>query len=104
VNSSLQDATPFHLTSETSLADLNARMAAPLPMQRFRPNIVVRGGEPYAEDAWRVFNVGTIGFEWIRPCTRCAITTTDHITGERPSKEPLRTLATYRRQGNQVVF
>jgi uncharacterized protein YcbX len=103
-NSSLQDATPFHLTTEESLADLNARMAAPIPMNRFRPNIVVRGAEPYAEDHWKALAIGETTLRWIKPCTRCVATTTDHETGERLSREPLYTLARYRRWGNEVIF
>lgn len=103
-SASLHDATPFHLTSEDSLRDLNRRMNAPIPINRFRPNLVVRGADPYAEDAWKQFTIGEMSFQWIKPCTRCAITTTDQITGARPTREPLRTLATYRRLGNAVVF
>ena len=103
-NSSLQDATPFHLTTEESLADLNGRMAAPIPMNRFRPNLVVRGGQPYAEDHWKMLAIGETTLRWIKPCTRCVATTTDHETGERPSREPLYTLARYRRRGNEVIF
>ena len=104
VHSSLQDATPFHLTTEESLADLNARMTAPIPMNRFRPNIVVRGAAPYAEDGWRTITVGETTLRWIKPCTRCVATTTDQLTGERGSREPLYTLARYRRFGAEVVF
>lgn len=103
-NSSLQDATPFHLTTEESLADLNARMAAPIPMNRFRPSLVVRGAAPYAEDRWKTLAIGETTLRWIKPCTRCVATTTDHETGERPSREPLYTLSRYRRWGNEVVF
>jgi uncharacterized protein YcbX len=104
VQSTLQDATPFHLTSEDSLADLNARMERPIPMNRFRPNIVVRGAEPYAEDRWRTIAVGDSTLRWIKVCTRCVATTTDQETGERRSTDPLRTLATYRRHGLAVAF
>ena len=104
VNSSLQDATPFHLTTEESLADLNSRMATPIPMNRFRPNIVVRGAVPYAEDNWKTLRVGGTTLRWIKPCTRCVATTTDHETGERANREPLYTLARYRRWGNEVIF
>ena len=103
-NSSLQDATPFHLTTEESLADLNARMGAPIPMNRFRPNIVVRGAAPYAEDYWKSLAIGETTLRWIKPCTRCVATTTDQETGERPTREPLYTLARYRRWGNEVIF
>ena len=103
-NSSLQDATPFHLTSESSLADLNARMGAPIQMNRFRPNLVVRGAVPYAEDDWRRISIGETTLEWVKPCTRCVATTTDQETGHRENREPLYTLASYRRVGNEVVF
>jgi uncharacterized protein YcbX len=104
VHSSLQDATPFHLTSEDSLADLNARMASPIPMNRFRPNLVVRGAAPYAEDAWKTISIGDTTLRWIKPCKRCVATTTDQETGERMSREPLATLARYRRIGSDVAF
>jgi uncharacterized protein YcbX len=104
VHSSLQDATPFHLTSEDSLADLNGRMASPVPMNRFRPNLVVRGAEAYAEDRWHRIAIGEHMFRWIKPCTRCVMTTTDQETGSRDRREPLFTLSTYRRFGSEVVF
>lgn len=104
VHSSLQDATPFHLTTEESLADLNGRMAAPIPMNRFRPNLVVRGAAPYAEDGWKTIAIGETTLRWIKPCTRCVATTTDQESGERASREPLFTLAQYRRIGSEVVF
>ena len=103
-HSSLQDATPFHLTTEDSLADLNSRMAAPIPMNRFRPNLVVRGAAPYAEDAWKTLSIGDTTLQWIKPCTRCVATTTDQETGDRVNREPLFTLARYRRVGNEVAF
>ena len=104
VQSSLQDATPFDLTTEESLADLNARMLAPIPMNRFRPNLVVRGAAPYAEDDWKTITVGDTTLRWIKHCTRCVATTTDQETGERSSRDRLRTLARYRRIGSEVGF
>jgi uncharacterized protein len=103
-NSTLQDATSFHLTSESSLADLNARSSVSVPMNRFRPNVAVRGFPPYAEDRWKRIAIGDIELRWIKPCTRCATTMTDQITGERERREPLYTLSTYRRWGGEVVF
>lgn len=98
------DGYPFLLATEESLADLNGRMAAPLPMNRFRPNIVVAGVEPFAEDGWRRIRIGALVFAVVKPCARCAITTTDQATAER-GKEPLRTLATYRQvRGKGVMF
>lgn len=98
------DGYPFLLTSEASLADLNARMAAPVAMNRFRPNIVVSGTEAFAEDAWRRVRVGAIAMAVVKPCARCVITTTDQATAKRGT-EPLRTLATYRQvHGEGVMF
>jgi uncharacterized protein len=89
--------------SEASLEDLNARLEEPVPMNRFRPNLVVGGCEPYAEDGWAEMRVGDAAFRVAEPCPRCAVTTVDQRTGER-GKEPLRTLATYRRSGGEVWF
>ncbi|HIC82371.1 MAG TPA: MOSC domain-containing protein [Chromatiales bacterium] len=97
------DGFPFLLVSEASLADLNSRLEARLSMRRFRPNLVVKGCGPYAEDTWGRIRIGKIGFRVVKPCARCAITTVDPDTAER-SKEPLTTLAGYRRRGNKVYF
>lgn len=97
------DAYPFLVISEASLADLNRRLAVPLPMNRFRPNIVVSGCGPYAEDGFDHFTIGGIYFSGTTLCLRCPTTVTDQETAER-GVEPLRTLATYRRQPNGVVF
>jgi hypothetical protein len=82
--------------SEASLADLNARLDEPLPVNRFRPSFVVDGCDAYAEDTWKRFRVGNVEFRTAGPCSRCTITTTNQLTAER-GKEPLRTLAMYRR-------
>ena len=97
------DAFPFLLISEASLEDLNRRMETPLPMNRFRPNIVVTGTESYAEDQWQSIRIGDIEFAVAKSCVRCTVTTTDQATGER-GDEPLRTLATYRRVPGQGVM
>ena len=97
------DGFPFLLASEDSLADLNRRLAEPLPMNRFRPNLVVAGGEPYAEDGWNKIQIGAVVLRVVKPCGRCVVTTTDQATGER-GQEPLRTLATYRRRDGEVMF
>jgi uncharacterized protein len=97
------DAFPFLLISEESLADLNARLAQPLPMNRFRPNLVIAGGEPYAEDRLERFEAGGIAFHVVKSCDRCVVTTTDQETTER-GVEPLRTLATYRKVDGKVMF
>ncbi|KAA9332419.1 MOSC domain-containing protein [Hymenobacter busanensis] len=100
---SFADAYPFLLIGQASLDDLNQRLEQPLPMNRFRPNLVVTGTLPYAEDTWHEFRVGELAFRGIRPCGRCPVTTTDQLTAER-SAEPLRTLAQYRKAGNKVMF
>ena len=89
---------------EASLADLNARLATPLPMNRFRPNLVVAGSAPWAEDGWGDITVGGIPMEVVKSCARCVVTTTDQATGRRAGDEPLRTLATFRRQDQKVMF
>lgn len=97
------DGYPFLLTTQASLDDLNERLPEPLLMNRFRSNIVVTGTEPFAEDTWRRIKVGEVIFEVVKPCARCVVTTTDQATAER-GKEPLKTLATYRDNGNGVMF
>ncbi|MSU45696.1 MAG: MOSC domain-containing protein [Lacunisphaera sp.] len=90
------DSCPFLIICEASLADLNSRLAQPLPMNRFRPNIVVQGCAAFAEDNWTRFKIGGLVFRTAGPSVRCPITTTDQLTAVR-GKEPLKTLATYRR-------
>ena len=99
----LADSFPFLLLSEASLADLNARLERPVPMNRFRPNLVVRGCEPFAEDGWGLVRIGSITLRVVKPCARCAITTVDQQTAAK-GKEPLRTLSRFRRAGNKVLF
>jgi uncharacterized protein YcbX len=100
---SFADAYPMLLISEESLADLNRRLSVPLPMNRFRPNLVVAGCEPFEEDRWRAIRIGEVPLQVVKPCDRCVITTTDQETAER-GKEPLRTLASYRKVDGQVLF
>lgn len=97
------DSTPLHLTSLSSLDDLNGRIlekgAEPVPMERFRPNIVVTGWEtPYTEDEVREFTIGTTRLRWVKPDVRCKVTMVDQPTGLSAGPEPLRTLADYRRE------
>lgn len=90
------DAFPFLVISQASLDELNRRLPQPLPMNRFRPNIVVDGLAPFGEDAVDEFIAGDVRLRVSKPCTRCAVTTTDQITGARESDEPLRTLKEFR--------
>lgn len=94
------DAEPLLIVSQASLDQLNDRLVAageqPVPMDRFRPNIVVEGCEPFAEDAWPRLRIGSATLRHGGLCARCIVTTTDQRTGER-GKEPLKTLAAFRR-------
>ncbi len=100
---SFADAYPFLLLSEGSLQQLNNRLNLPVPMDRFRPNIVVDGCRPHAEDDWGTVRVGEVDFAVAKSCVRCVITTNNQQTGER-GREPLQTLATYRLQDGQILF
>lgn len=101
---SFADAYPFLVISEGSVRDLNDRLIAqgadPVPLNRFRPSLVVSGCAPYAEDTWSRLTIGDIAFRAGGLCARCVVTTTDQTTGERGS-EPLRTLASYRRDARE---
>ncbi len=97
------DGFPFLLISQASLDDLNSRLERPLPMLRFRPNLVVSGCDPYAEDRWRRLRIGDLEFRIAKPCSRCIIPTIDPATAQR-SAEPLRTLRGYRRRDNKIYF
>ena len=98
------DGFPFLLISQASLDDLNRRMGLNLPMERFRPNLVVSGCEPYAEDDWKRIRIGDLSFRVVKPCSRCVIPTVNPETGEREGNEPLKTLMSYRKEGNKVYF
>src|SRR5690606_22978936 len=99
----LQDAFPFLVIGQSSLDDLNKRLDTPVPMNRFRPNLVFTGGAPYEEDTWKEISIGEHIFTGARPCVRCTLPGVDQDTGI-PGKEPLRALATYRKTGNKVLF
>jgi uncharacterized protein YcbX len=96
------DSTPLHLTTLSSLDDLNARILErggdPVPMARFRPNIVVSDvPAPFAEDAWRTIGAGSARLRYVKPDIRCQVTMVYQDSGEKAGPEPLRTLATFRR-------
>ena len=101
---SFADGFPLLLASVASLEDLNSRMEVPVPMSRFRTNLVVAGSDPWAEDAWARIRVGQVRFRYAKPCGRCSVTTVDQDTGLPMGDEPLRTLATFRKVGNAVNF
>jgi uncharacterized protein YcbX len=98
------DGYPLLIATEASLADLNARLPSPLPMDRFRPNLVVAGSAAFDEDEWLCLEVGEIVMDVVKPCARCAITRVDQSTGVRGDGEPLRTLGTFRKAKGGVMF
>jgi uncharacterized protein YcbX len=100
---SFADAFPFLIISEASLADLNSRLDEPVPMNRFRPNLVIAGSEPYEEDRWERVQIDGLRLRIVKPCARCVVTTTDQATAQR-SEEPLRTLSRYRKSWGKVMF
>lgn len=107
---SFADGYPLLVTTVASLDALNSLMAqgdhaaeGPLPMNRFRPNVVVAGTEAWAEDHWSRISIGEVDFRVAKTCGRCVVTTTDQDTAER-GREPLRTLARHRRIGGSLVF
>ncbi|MFL6375045.1 MAG: MOSC domain-containing protein [Pyrinomonadaceae bacterium] len=126
---SFADGYPYLLVGEGSLDELNRRIshapsgqekgtgpfhadihaeAMSIPMNRFRPNFVVKGSEPFAEDTWKRVRIGGTVFHVVKPCARCPIPTIDQSTGVRHSSEPTKTLSTFRqvrRNGkNKILF
>lgn len=111
---SFADGYPVLVTNTASLADLNARLgqtygdgdrAPTLPMNRFRPNIVLEHDVAFAEDTWSRLQIGTVQLDLVKPCDRCVVTTTDQISGQRDrTQEPLKTLATFRNIPKQGIM
>lgn len=100
---SYADAYPFLLISQASLDNLNSKLKDALPMDRFRPNIVFTGGEPFGEDLMHTFTIGDVTFHGVKLCARCPIPTINQQTLHR-GKEPLKTLAGYRFKNNKILF
>jgi uncharacterized protein len=95
---------PYHLLGEASLEDLNQRLANPVPLDRFRPNLVIAGAPAFAEDNWRAIQINRYTFHIVKPCERCAITTVDPVKGIMTGQEPLKTLAKFRTFNQKVLF
>ncbi|MFC1660350.1 MOSC domain-containing protein [Gemmatimonadota bacterium] len=100
---SFADGYPLHLASESSLEDLNSRLRDAVDMGRFRPNLVVAGGEPWEEDTWREVEIGKTRLELVKPCARCQVTVVDQSSGALGA-EPLKTLGVFRRFQGKVYF
>ncbi len=104
---SFADGYPLLLTTTGSLDELGGWLAAegdqPVPMTRFRPNVVVAGTQPWAEDRWLRVRIGEVPFRVVKPCGRCVVTTIDQQTGVR-GRQPLKMLGRHRRFGQELVF
>jgi len=100
---SLADGYPYLVTGEESLNNLNKKLLDSVPMNRFRPNIVVKTTIPHEEDLWENISMGATVFKNMKPCGRCSIITIDQSTGIS-NNETLRVLNTYRKSGNSVLF
>ncbi len=100
---SLADGYPLLIIGQSSLDDLNGRLASPVPINRFRPNLVFMGGEPFEEDNWKLFNIGKNRFAGVKPCARCIVPTINQDTAEK-EREPLLTLSRYRKRDTEIYF
>lgn len=100
---SFSDGYPILMISEASLNDLNNRVTEYLPVNRFRPNLVIKGTTAFEEDTMKAFVINGLTFYGVKPSARCVMTTIDQSNAER-GKEPLQTLATYRRMNNKIYF
>ncbi|RFZ94245.1 MOSC domain-containing protein [Mucilaginibacter conchicola] len=100
---SFSDAYPLLIIGQAALDDLNSRLDEALPMNRFRPNVVFTGGAPYSEDLMNHIQINGLDFYGVKLCARCIMTTINQETIAK-GKEPLKTLAKYRRKGNKILF
>ena len=103
VITSFSDAYPMLIIGQASLDDLNTRMPEPIPMDRFRPNIVFTGAKAYSEDTLKHITINGINMHGVKLCARCIMTTVDQQSAQK-GKEPLKTLATYRLKNNKIYF
>lgn len=99
------DGFPLLLVSQSSLDELNTRLERPVGMRRFRPNVVISGAPAWSEDQWQSLVIGGKRFRVVKPCSRCVLTTVDPDTGIKDANsQPLRTLSSYRRTTDGVIF
>lgn len=100
---SLADKSPILIANTASLKELNGRLDAPIPMNRFRANIIGNGKNAYEEDNWKSIKIAGTTFETVEICGRCKLINVNHLTAET-SKEPLETLSTYRKMDHEIKF
>jgi uncharacterized protein YcbX len=97
------DGFPILVTTQSSLDELNKRLINPIPMDRFRANIVLDGLKPFTEDDWQEIRIGDVVLRVAKPCARCQVITTDQRTGEQ-HPEPLTALSEFRKKDHKVLF
>lgn len=102
-HTSFSDGYPILIIGQSSLDELNSKLEKNIEMKRFRTNLVFEGGEPFIEDTFKEFTVGSAKLIGVKPCARCVLTTIDPKTGEK-GKEPLKTLSEFRKKGNKILF
>lgn len=99
------DGFPLLLINQASVDDLCARVGRDMAMLRFRPNLVIEGAPPYADDHWKRLRIGPVDFRIASPCARCILTTIDPVTHQRDAdREPLNTLKGYRLREGGIMF
>jgi uncharacterized protein len=89
------DGFPILVCNQASLVELNGHLPEPIPMERFRPNLVLEGLDPFAEDRIASLRIGNVTLRLVKPCTRCIIPSIDQLTGER-STDPTPALRKFR--------
>jgi uncharacterized protein len=99
---SFSDGYPILLLSEASVAEISNRAKQNIPINQFRPNIVISGVAPFAEDNYNKFSINNTIFFGVKPCARCVVTTINQSTAIA-GKEPLKTLATFRKVNNKIL-
>ncbi len=98
------DAFPLLIISQASLDDLNSKLVVPVGMDRFRPNLVIRGCEAFAEDQWESIQINGTNIRMLQTCSRCSVPTVDQKTGMLSGPEPIQTLSTYRQWDDEIYF
>lgn len=100
---SFADGYPYLIISEESLGLLNEKLKAPIDIDRFRANFIIKGGNPHIEDEYNYIKIGEVELQCVKPCARCTVVTINQKNATK-SAEPLATLAKYRRKENKILF
>lgn len=101
---SFADGYPYLLIGTASIVKVSKEVGYEIPANRFRANIIVETDIPHIEDSWDIIKLGSSQLQIIKPCARCAVVNIDQISGANESREPLKSLSQYRREGNKVNF